>query len=111
MRAQSVTIASRRRAAIVAASLGSLVSITACTSRWQTSAPEGTAPIDSNPLTELIKPKLTSTVADGAVGFSPGDPVTIDVADGTLSDVRMVNPDGKTVAGALAADGASWVDR
>src|SRR3546814_9324334 len=58
---------------------------------------EVSAPIDSNPLTELIKSKLTSTAADGAVGFSPGDPVKINVADGVLSDVTMVNQDGKAV--------------
>ena len=94
---------------MAAVSLGALVLVTACTSSGAAVDNEGAAPIDSNPLTELIKPKVTSTVADGAIGFSPGDPVRIDVADGSLSDVRMVNADGKTVAGTLAADGASWV--
>ncbi|KJF21718.1 MULTISPECIES: Ig-like domain-containing protein [unclassified Rhodococcus (in: high G+C Gram-positive bacteria)] len=98
-----------RGAAMAAVSLGALVLVTACTSSGAAVDNEGAAPIDSNPLTELIKPKVTSTVADGAIGFSPGDPVRIDVADGSLSDVRMVNADGKTVAGTLAADGASWV--
>ncbi|WP_411194362.1 L,D-transpeptidase [Rhodococcus erythropolis] len=95
-------------AAMIAVSLGALFLMTACTSGGKDVSTEGSAPIDSNPLTELIKPKLTSTAADGAVGFSPGDPVKINVADGALSDVTMVNQEGKAVAGAITADGASW---
>src|SRR3546814_941447 len=52
-------------AAMIAASLGALVLMTACTSGGKDVSTEGSAPIDSNPLTELIKPKLTSTAADG----------------------------------------------
>ncbi|GAA3192508.1 hypothetical protein GCM10020255_092580 [Rhodococcus baikonurensis] len=55
---------------MIAVSLGALVLMTACTSGGKDVSTEGSAPIDSNPLTELIKPKLTSTAADGAVGFS-----------------------------------------
>ncbi|NLU83977.1 Ig-like domain-containing protein [Rhodococcus sp. HNM0569] len=69
---------------------------------------EGQAPIDSNPLTELIKPKITASAADGAVGVSPGQPVTVDVADGTLASVTMLTPDGREVAGALSPDSLAW---
>lgn len=68
------------------------------------------APIDSNPLAALLQPKLTSNVADGAVGFSPADPVTVDVSDGKLSTVTMLNPEGEAVSGALAPDGLSWTN-
>ncbi|QKT14215.1 L,D-transpeptidase [Rhodococcus sp. W8901] len=69
-----------------------------------------TGPVDSNPLVALIQPKLTTTVVDGAVGFSPGDPVSVRVADGRLANVALRNPDGKTVAGAVAPDGLSWTN-
>lgn len=70
---------------------------------------EGQAPIDSNPLTELIKPKVTMSAADGAIGVSPGVPVTLNVEDGTLAEVTMVNPEGEVVQGAVAPDRLSWV--
>lgn len=96
------------RAAMAAVSVSAAVLLTACTSGAGDVSTEGSAPIDSNPLTELIKPKLTSNAADGAVGFSPADPVQITVADGALSDVTMVNQDGKAVAGAIGGGGTSW---
>ncbi|MFD4368088.1 Ig-like domain-containing protein [Rhodococcus sp. NPDC058521] len=73
------------------------------------SSSEGQAPIDSNPLTELIKPKVTVSAADGAVGVSPGVPVSLNVDDGTLAAVTMRNQDGREVQGAIAPDGLSWV--
>lgn len=65
-------------------------------------------PIDSNPIAALLQPKVTSNVADAAVGISPADPVTVDVADGKLSSVTMINPDGDAVSGALSPDGLTW---
>lgn len=70
---------------------------------------EGQAPIDSNPLTELIKPKFTMSAPDGAVGVSVGAPVTLNVEDGTLAEVTMLNPEGQVVQGAIAPDKLSWV--
>ncbi|WP_067999221.1 L,D-transpeptidase [Nocardia pseudobrasiliensis] len=60
------------------------------------------------PIAELIQPKLTTPVADGAVGVSPGDPLQVRVDDGQLSKVSLLNPDGNPVAGRLAPDGRSW---
>ncbi|MFC0448227.1 L,D-transpeptidase [Rhodococcus jostii] len=109
MRAQSVRSVSRT-ATIVAASLVFAVSIAGCTVSGADVTSEGEAPIDSNPVTELIKPKLTASAVDGAVGFSPGQPVTVTVADGTLAAVTMLNPEGVPVDGAIAPDGLSWVN-
>lgn len=39
---------------------------------------------------------------------SPIQPVTVAVAAGKLTSVTLVNPEGKSVAGTLSADGASW---
>ncbi|MFE5702924.1 Ig-like domain-containing protein [Rhodococcus koreensis] len=109
MRAQSVGSVSKT-ATIVAASLVFALSIAGCTVSGADSVTEGEAPIDSNPVTELIKPKLTASAVDGAVGFSPGQPVTVTVADGTLAKVTMLNPEGEPVDGAIAPDGLSWVN-
>ncbi|MFD3509793.1 Ig-like domain-containing protein [Nocardia sp. NPDC058666] len=64
--------------------------------------------IDRNPITELIKPKLVSTIKDGQVGVSPGMPLAFQVEDGTFTDVRLTNQQGTAVAGQLAPDGRSW---
>ena len=82
--------------------------LSGCTSASDISEPS--VPIDSNPMTELMKPKLTSSVVDGAVGFSPADPVTVSVADGKLSSVTMLNPEGEPVSGAVSSDGLSWTN-
>ena len=82
--------------------------VTGCTISTSDASTSDTAPVDSNPLVALIQPKLTTSVADGAVGFSPGDPVTVRVTDGRLADVTLSNPDGNAVAGAVAPDGLSW---
>jgi lipoprotein-anchoring transpeptidase ErfK/SrfK len=90
------------------AALAAVVVLSACGTTARTT--EAVAPIDSNPIAELMKPKVTSTVADGAVGFSPADPVTVTVADGKLAAVTMLNPEGKAVAGAISPDGLSWTN-
>ncbi|MGB7238675.1 MAG: Ig-like domain-containing protein [Rhodococcus sp. (in: high G+C Gram-positive bacteria)] len=84
------------------------VALSGCTSSADSATTA--APIDSNPIAELLKPKLSSTVADGAVGFSPADPVTVTVADGKLANVTMLNPEGVPVAGAISPDGMSWTN-
>ncbi len=66
------------------------------------------APIDSNPVTELIKPKLTLPVKDGEVGVSPSMPVATTVADGRLGNVTLLTPENTPVPGVLSSDGLSW---
>lgn len=69
---------------------------------------ESSVPIDSNPITELIKPKVTSVVKDGEIGVSPAVPITATVADGKLGKVSLLTPDNVEVAGSLSPDGVSW---
>ncbi|MFB7717828.1 Ig-like domain-containing protein [Nocardia sp. NPDC056100] len=64
--------------------------------------------IDSNPVSELVKPKLVSPIKDGQKGVSPGDPLVLQVQDGKLTNVTLTNPEGKAVGGELAKDGLSW---
>ncbi|WP_405132909.1 Ig-like domain-containing protein [Nocardia sp. NBC_01388] len=83
------------------------LALVACTS-GNSSKDSGSVTIDSNPVSELVKPKLISPVRDGDRGVSPGDPLVLQVQDGRLTNVALTNPDGKTVAGELAPDGLSW---
>ncbi|MVU75948.1 L,D-transpeptidase family protein [Nocardia sp. ET3-3] len=66
-----------------------------------------TAAIDPNPIGELMKPKVISPVKDGDQGVSPGA-LDLKVQDGKFTNVVLTGPDGKPVAGELAADGTSW---
>lgn len=65
-------------------------------------------PIDRNPITELIKPKLVSPVKDGDKGVSPAMPMTFQVNDGRFTEVALVNNQGKAVSGKLSQDGRTW---
>ncbi|AYJ52065.1 L,D-transpeptidase [Rhodococcus sp. P1Y] len=99
---------SRGIAAAAVAAVAATVVLTGCTGATESKI--DAAPIDSNPIAELLGPKLSSTVSDGAVGFSPADPVTVSVADGKLAEVTMLNPEGMQVAGAISPDGLSWTN-
>ena len=57
---------------------------------------------------DLVKPKVLTPVADGAVGVSPGDPIPVKVDNGKLTAVTLLTPEGNPVAGQIAPDGTSW---
>src|SRR5262249_9145833 len=60
------------------------------------------------PFADLLVPKLTASVTDGAVGVTVDAPVTVSVADGVLGAVTMVNENGRTINGQLSPDGLRW---
>lgn len=60
------------------------------------------------PFGDLLVPKLTASVTDGAVGVSVESPVTVTAGDGVLGAVTMVNDEGTPVAGELSRDGLTW---
>ncbi len=61
------------------------------------------------PFGDLLVPKLTASVKDGAVGVTVDQPVTVGAEDGVLGSVTMVNDDeGIPVAGELSPDGLTW---
>lgn len=61
------------------------------------------------PFGDLLVPKLTASVKDGAVGVAVDQPVTVGAEDGVLGAVTMVNDDeGVPVAGELSPDGLTW---
>jgi len=60
------------------------------------------------PYGDLLVPKLTASVKDGAVGVSVEPPVMVSAEDGVLGAVTMVNDEGTPVAGQLSPDGLTW---
>ena len=60
------------------------------------------------PFGDLLVPKLTASVQDGAVGVSVESPVTVSAEDGVLGSVTMVNDDGEAVSGELSKNGLTW---
>lgn len=60
------------------------------------------------PYSDLLIPKLTATVSDGAVGVLVDQPITLEVQGGVLGSVAMVDDGGEPVAGDLSPDGLSW---
>ena len=61
------------------------------------------------PFGDLLVPKLTASVKDGAVGVPVDSPVTVSAEDGVLGAVTMVNDEeGTPVTGELSPDGLTW---
>ncbi|MFZ4372034.1 MAG: L,D-transpeptidase [Mycobacterium sp.] len=74
-----------------------------------TRAPAPTVLADKgSPYSDLMVPKLTATVQDGAVGVPVDRPVTVTVRGGVLGSVIMVDEAGDAVPGELSRDGLSW---
>ncbi|KAA9156476.1 L,D-transpeptidase [Amycolatopsis acidicola] len=88
----------------MAAALG----LSACTSGSGPSTTDTQAPAGGAAPAQAEAAKLTTTPANGAQDVAPGDPVKVTVANGELQNVSLTNPDGKQVAGQLAADKHSW---
>lgn len=60
------------------------------------------------PFSDLLVPKLTASVTDGAVGVAVDAPVTVTAEGGVLAEVTMVNENGRSVSGQLSPDGVRW---
>ncbi|WP_306361413.1 Ig-like domain-containing protein [Nocardia sp. CC227C] len=97
---------SRKLLGAVAVLSALVLALGACSSGSGTDS--STVAIDSNPISELIKPKIVAPVKDGQIGVSPGDPLVLEVEDGKINKVSLLNPEGREVSGELAADGRSW---
>src|SRR6202040_533570 len=60
------------------------------------------------PYGDLLVPKLTASVKDGAVGVTVDSPVTVSAEDGVLGAGTMANKGGPLGAGRLSPDGMTW---
>jgi lipoprotein-anchoring transpeptidase ErfK/SrfK len=96
------------RSWLVAALLPAIVlGMSACATE-SAPAPVQTIADKGTPFGDLLVPKLTASVTDGAVGVTVDQPVTVIAEDGVLGAVTMTNQDGSTVAGQLSRDGLTW---
>ena len=99
----------RRRARLAAVLLIPAVvfGLSACGGNSEPAQPQVIAD-KGTPFGDLLVPKLTASVTDGAVGVSVDSPVTVSAEGGVLGAVNMVNEDGEPVAGELSKDGLTW---
>ncbi|HEV2779195.1 MAG TPA: Ig-like domain-containing protein [Actinophytocola sp.] len=81
-----------------------MVALTACSSTEAgTATGPGGAPVQDPP-----RAKITAVPAVDAKDVSVVDPIKITVTDGTLTEVKVTNEEGKEVGGQLAPDKLSW---
>jgi lipoprotein-anchoring transpeptidase ErfK/SrfK len=102
----------RRKSTMLAALLlvpGVVFGISACNSAPTPPPQPETITDKGTPFGDLLVPKLTASVTDGAVGVTVDSPVTVSAEDGVLGAVTMSDEDGATVAGRLSPDGLKWV--
>jgi lipoprotein-anchoring transpeptidase ErfK/SrfK len=73
-----------------------------------TPAPAQTIADKGTPYGDLLVPKLTASVTDGAVGVAVDQPVTVTAEDGVLGAVSMTDANGTAIAGRLSPDSLTW---
>jgi lipoprotein-anchoring transpeptidase ErfK/SrfK len=110
------------RTAGVAVSVGALLALAACTSgsgstrstdsgrspvSHATSATSGSSSAAPTPAPPALPAKITIPKAHRKQ-VKPRTPIAVQIANGTLTSVKMRNPEGKRVTGALSSDGTSW---
>jgi lipoprotein-anchoring transpeptidase ErfK/SrfK len=109
--------AKRRARTVATVAVASLLTLTACTGG--SSTPGSPLTPSGGDLTSLIPdsstPASTPPAADAAVitalrggHINPARPVKVSIANGQLTHVTMLNPEGEQVDGAISDDGTSW---
>jgi lipoprotein-anchoring transpeptidase ErfK/SrfK len=95
------------RLVLFAIAVAAAAALAACSSTTPVPAPQVITD-KGDPYSDLLVPRLQSSVTDGAVGVPVDSPVTVNAGDGVLGAVTMINEDGDPVAGALSPDGLTW---
>jgi len=95
------------RLVLIALAMASAAALAACSSTSPPPAPQVITD-KGDPYSDLLVPRLQSSVTDGAVGVPLDSPVTVSAGDGVLGAVTMINEDGDAVAGQLSPDGLTW---
>ena len=113
-------IRSARSGAVLVAALVAVVALGACTAKKSTDAAgasgspsstaQGTSTGAATPSsTPTVDPAVvTVSAAPGATTVNPITPITVAVANGQISAVSLLTPEGTVVKGALAADKKTW---
>lgn len=101
----------RRRGVAVGVLLSlAVVMVTSCTSGSAAGEREDSAPASSSrrPAPPKKPVSLSITPADQTADVAPGAPITVAAVDGKVTQVALVNGEGKQVAGQLSPDGSTW---
>ena len=93
----------RRSVVKVALAASAAAVVAACTGDDGGTDGGGGQPVESAPVA-----KLTAEPAADAKDVPVRQPVTVTVANGSLTDVQLTNADGKVVAGSFNADRTAW---
>ena len=103
----------RRAAGVIAAMSITALIAAACTGG--TTNGNGASPVAKSSSaapqssTSAAAPDAVITTSPAATAnVSPSTPITVTIADGTLTSVRLLNPEGKSVSGALGAGNTTW---
>ena len=105
----TVTRLRRNRSRLVAAAIVPAMVFALAACGGSSESPQPAVISDKGtPFGDLLVPKLTSSVEDGAVGVSVDSPVAVSAEFGVLGAVSMVNEDGEAVDGQLSKDGLKW---
>ncbi|WP_286177784.1 Ig-like domain-containing protein [Arthrobacter sp. SLBN-53] len=83
------------------------IALSACSSQQAPEQPRTIAD-KGTPFGDLLVPKLSASVTDGAVGVTVEEPVTVSTEGGVLGSVNLVDENGSAVAGQLSKDGLTW---
>ncbi|WAL65939.1 Ig-like domain-containing protein [Amycolatopsis cynarae] len=106
------SIGRRIPAALIGLGLAAVLGLTGCSSGSDATATTSTStsarPAGGAEGVAVAPAKLTTQPTAGATDVAPGDPVKVSVVDGEIQNVSLSNPDGKQVAGQIAADKHSW---
>ena len=105
MRRSPARMRSRRPSAALIVLLIAILSLTGCG--------RGQAPIQvlqgkGTPYSDLLVPKVTASVQDGAVGVPVEQPVTVAAQGGVLGSVSLVAAEGESIPGQISPDGVTW---
>jgi lipoprotein-anchoring transpeptidase ErfK/SrfK len=90
--------------------MATMLGLAACGSTGTTQPPAKptTAEQKVSPAAVSKPAKVTQIPGDTAQNVSPADPVQVTVADGAITDVHLVNDEGRPVAGLTSPDKHSW---
>ena len=91
----------------IAVGLVAAIVLSACSSQQAPEQPRTIAD-KGTPFGDLLVPKLSASVTDGAVGVTVDEPVTVSTEGGVLGSVNLVDENGSAVAGQLSKDGLTW---
>ena len=105
MRRPQARMRSRRPSVALIVLLVAVLGLSGCGS---SPAPVQVLADKGTPYSDLLVPKVTASVQDGAIGVPVENPVTVTTQGGVLGSVSLVDAEGESMPGQLSPDGVTW---